>query len=452
MTRRWSNVTRGVSMIVILVGCATAVPADAQTVSIPPRSTVAYTVDLLDWWCPPCMENTACDGGCYLVYTGTAVLTPFAATAGPADAEPTWSPGATHIAYVSGTDIVVVDATGGPSVNITNTTSREWSPAWSPDGRRLAFASDRDGQPHVYVMNLDGSNVVRLAPQVGYSPTWSPDSSRIAFACVVETSNTDICAINSDGTGFARLTDHPAWDDDPAWSPDGAKIAFASNRYGTQFLPQLAVMNADGSGVSSLGGVQGRGPAWSSDGRRIAFTDVYRDMYVMKADGSEITLLAREADSPAWMPGSVLARFSTECSGLVCRFDASSSVGSVMDYRWDFGDTATASGQVVSHTFADGGTYTISLAVTNANRVTATDDLTLTLNRPPVASFTASCDGIECIFDASASSDSDGRVVDYNWNFGDGSGALSGGATITHTYRAAGTFAVILRRPRKNRR
>jgi hypothetical protein len=95
--------------------------------------------------------------------------------------------------------------------------------------------------------------------------------------------------------------------------------------------------------------------------------------------------------------------------------------------------------------FAEGGTHSISLAVTDANHVTATDELLLTLNRPPIASFAASCESVECIFDPSLSSDPDGRIVDYDWMFGDGSGQGGGGAAITHSYKAAGTFPVSLR-------
>ena len=205
-------------------------------------------------------------------------------------------------------------------------------------------------------------------------------------------------------------------------------------------------MNNDGSGVSSLGGKQGTAPVWSPDGRQVAFTSVdgWQDAYVMHADGSNAVLVGVSTGSPAWMPASTFATFSTDCRDLVCSFDGSWSMGAITDYRWQFGDTASASGRVVSHTFAEGGTYAISLVVTDANGVTANEQLALRLNRPPIASFTASCTGLACTFDASGSSDSDGVILNHTWNFGDGSEARSDGATMTHLFSGVGTFAVIL--------
>jgi PKD repeat protein len=118
-------------------------------------------------------------------------------------------------------------------------------------------------------------------------------------------------------------------------------------------------------------------------------------------------------------------------------------VGDVTGYAWDFGDGATASGRVVSHAFAEGGTYTVSLTATDATGATATEEVIFHLHRAPVASFTSSCNGLECIFYGRASSDTDGQVVLYTWDFGDGSAGNSSGIT-THTYSAPGTYTVTL--------
>ena len=324
------------------------------------------------------------------------------------------------------------------------------SPAWSPDGRRLAFVGDQDTETGIYILNLDGSGVVRIATAFGERPTWSPDSTRIAFGCMVETSNNDICIVHSDGTGFVRLTVDRSWDAEPAWSPEG-KIAFVTTRYGGL---HLALMNADGSGVSSLGRLEGRQPAWSSDGRHLAATGLGSGIFAMKADGSGVWAVTYDDDiqtshSPSWMPGSLFARFGTSCTGLICSFDATGSVGAVTNYTWDFGDNVVASDRVVSHAFAEGGTHTISLVVTDTNGATATEESVVTLNRPPISSFVASCSALQCTFDGRASSDDDGTLVNYLWVFGDGSAAEFGGGgdsgrMVTHVYPAAGTHRVAL--------
>lgn len=214
-------------MTIAALGCA-VVPAAAQIVRIPPRSTLAYTAHVLFLSCLPC-GGSGCDAWCIEYYqTLSVVVTPFGGTGGPADAEPTWSPDATHIAYVSSGDIVLANAAGIPYWYM-GTASNESSPAWSPDGRKLAFVSDRDGQPAVYVMNLDGTQVVRLAS--GGSPTWSPDSARVAFACVVETANTDIWwAMSRDMRGILETAPRHPVGSSVTRSPRVALIPFHSQR------------------------------------------------------------------------------------------------------------------------------------------------------------------------------------------------------------------------------
>jgi Tol biopolymer transport system component len=217
---------RSIWMGVIVITCVAVTPADAQVVPARMAFTAVYCH----------CAGDACAGWCS-VPNGGSVVTPFTETNGPYDFAPAWSPDATRIAFVSGNDIVVMDAGGSPLVNITNTAAAEGAPAWSPDGQRIAFASDREGQAELYYMNPDGSDVVRVTTHVGFRwsrPAWSPDSARIAFDCEVDPGNVDICVVNVDGTGFGRLTSHPGRDGGPAWSPDDAKIAFATTRYGTE--------------------------------------------------------------------------------------------------------------------------------------------------------------------------------------------------------------------------
>ncbi len=119
---------------------------------------------------------------------------------------------------------------------LTTSEANDRSPAWSPDGTRIAFAFNRDGRYYrsIYVMNADGSGVERLTNNSAHDvgPAWFPDGARIAFASDRDGNGSDIYVMDADGSGVKRLTNNSAYDWDPAWSPDGARIAFASDRDG----------------------------------------------------------------------------------------------------------------------------------------------------------------------------------------------------------------------------
>ncbi len=141
------------------------------------------------------------------------------------------------------------------------------------------------------------------------------------------------------------------------------------------------------------------------------------------------------------------AAFSVDCDFRECDFDAGGSFdpdGNIVSYSWNFGDGTNGSGENVTHTYDDIDTFTVTLTVTDNDGATDNDseDATTT-NAPPNASFTVDCDFRECTFDAGASSDSDGTIVSYSWNFGDGSPAGSG-ENVTHTYDDIGTYPVRL--------
>jgi len=234
-----------------------------------------------------------------------------------------WSPDGTRIAFKSERDgignaeIYVMSADGSGVSRLTNNPAFDGRPAWSPDGTKLAFQSGRDGNIEVYVMNADGSGVVRLTdnPAFDGEPAWSPDGTKIAFQSERDGQD-EIYVMNADGSGVTRITNNQAADADPAWSPDGLRIAFSSMRDGN---PQIYVMNADGSGVTRLSNNYDSDwhPAWSSDGSKIAFTknvfgcDDYdcwdfTSIYVMNADGSAMMQLLGTSTGldidPTWRP------------------------------------------------------------------------------------------------------------------------------------------------------
>ena len=172
------------------------------------------------------------------------------------DVDPSWSPDG-KIVFESNRDndfdIYTMNADGTGLLNLTNNTSDEFEPAWSPDGTKIAFESDPGtDDDEIFVMNSDGSGRTRLTFEgEEFDPTWSPDGTKIVFH-----SNRDddpfrhIYLMNADGTLQTRLTFN-AWDDySPAWSPDGTKIVFGSNRNGDN--SDVFAMNPDGSGQTPV--------------------------------------------------------------------------------------------------------------------------------------------------------------------------------------------------------
>lgn len=143
-------------------------------------------------------------------------------------------------------------------------------------------------------------------------------------------------------------------------------------------------------------------------------------------------------------PGVPTAAFTSSCSGLACTFDASTSTspnGAITGYSWTFGDGGTATGATPSHTYGADGTPTVSLTVTDAAGKTATQTQQLTVaNSAPTARFTVSCSARTCTVDGRSSSDPDGAVASYAWDFGDGSTGT--GATTSHGYAADGSYTI----------
>ncbi|HAY22277.1 MAG TPA: hypothetical protein DCY27_08940 [Desulfobacterales bacterium] len=227
------------------------------------------------------------------------------------DTSPTWAPDGRRLAFVSDRDgnreIYAMKADGSEQVNLTRHGAEDMTPAWSPDGENIAFASYRDGNWEIYVMKADGSNIRRLTRSAGadYSPTWSPDGKWIAFSSNRD-GNWEIYSMGIDGTGVKRLTNDEATDTTPAWSPDGNMIAFESSRDGDM---EIYLMGADGTGVRNLTNDRlsnDLSPAWGAGGLRILYhsnRDGGWDLLSVRLDGTgrtNLTLSSALEQNPVW--------------------------------------------------------------------------------------------------------------------------------------------------------
>ena len=228
----------------------------------------------------------------------------------------------------SGSGVLVTGMT-----NLTNNSRHGHSskPAWSPDGRFIAFSHNIVGHSTfaISVMGPDGDNRTRLfesrtqiLTDVGTDFHWSPDSRFIIFESMLDGSQRarDIYKLDLDGN-LTQLTLNPAEDGSPTWSPDGRFIAFYSRRAG-QGPSTIFRMDSDGSNVTSLYSGDAGSPIWSPDGRFIAFHDIDhsgegRQIRMMDPDGSNLTGFLIPADpyndyasgSSVWSPDSRFIAF-----------------------------------------------------------------------------------------------------------------------------------------------
>lgn len=223
--------------------------------------------------------------------------------------EPAYSPDGRLIAFAgrrgASFDLFVMNADGTGTRQLTSTRENDGQPAWSPDGERIVF--QRGDPAHLYVMTADGSSARRLtddtAPET--QPAWSPNGDWIAY--VRRTPGTEvreIWLVRPDGSKRRQLTALGAAVDAPAWSPDGRWIAFGSNDEDDRF--EVYVIGVDGTGLRRLTSSSEAAfePAWSPDGASIAFSQDGA-IAVLELATDEVRVLTDPEDndsSPDWNP------------------------------------------------------------------------------------------------------------------------------------------------------
>ncbi len=206
--------------------------------------------------------------------------------------------------------LVVTNKDGNPEIytlsaagewkNLTNNKAVDVFPAWSPDGKQIAFSSNRNGAFNIYLMNADGSGAALVTSEVAGSPascmcpSWSPDGDRIAYM-KREGAKSTLVAVDTDGD-HERIIAEDAWD--PAWSPGGDKIAFTSLRSGEGW--KLYTVEPDGGKLKMIVDMQNKAgyvyPAWSPDGKQLCFTSQvgeHYELHVCDKDGGNVAQLTK---------------------------------------------------------------------------------------------------------------------------------------------------------------
>jgi Tol biopolymer transport system component len=148
-------------------------------------------------------------------------------------------------------DIYAMNADGTGLTNLTSTDASEWFPSWSPDGQKIVFESDRDGDSEIYTMSADGSGVVQLTDNNNYdgSPRWSPDGTRIVFDTDRDGGDWDIYVMNADGSDQNPVTTNSSNDFSPAWSPDGKWLVYVSDVDGDN---EIVIVDVNGQNQERL--------------------------------------------------------------------------------------------------------------------------------------------------------------------------------------------------------
>jgi TolB protein len=248
---------------------------------------------------------------------------------------PTWSPNGSQIAFAATTCPSCAPAiykmgykTGAGRGPVTKLGAGS-DPSWSAKGKLAFIRRDAQGEADIQEQEQDGQGLRALSGQAkeGLHPAWSPNGGKLAFAQEVQgEEKTEISVLDVATGKVTRVTHTPMAAIEPSWSPDGSKLAFAVLQ--PDFTYAIDVVNVDGTGLRTV--VHGPGnavePAWSPDGTRLVFGSDrdsplgFHGLYVIKVDGSGLTKLTGgnwDDSHPSWSPDGTMIIFSRRPSQCV---------------------------------------------------------------------------------------------------------------------------------------
>ncbi|HEU4928121.1 MAG TPA: PKD domain-containing protein, partial [Vicinamibacterales bacterium] len=381
----------------------------------------------------------------------------------PNATSPAWSPDGVRVAYVSFDvgDVHIKDRSTGATAILPVALTYL---SWSPDGTRIAGSGTVADTLELFTAAADGSGLTRLTNGVGFTGAyaWSPSGATIAFARAVAGIQ-DLFVLNADGSNPQQLTSGAGFSGAFAWSPSGARIAFARAVAG---IKELFVMNADGSNPKQLtsGAAFSGNISWSPEGARIAF-NCGTTICTINADGTNLVPLTVTgiAYTPQFGPGGQIAFLTGGAQGyddlvvqdtngglrhlapgIVASSPRWSPDGSriafVKEAVW-YGGGCDADG---SPCIGPDATFVVNADGSNLGVAAYGNNPIWSTPQPgqPSATFTSVCTAQGCQFDSTGSFDSDGAIASYSWVFGDGTTAS--GPAPTHTYATGGLYDVAL--------
>jgi len=231
---------------------------------------------------------------------------------------PRWSPDASRIAFtcfapsggLTSAQICMYSLDAGKLVSFPRFRGTNITPAWSPDGTQIIFSSSMQGNPELYVSDINGGRPKRLTSANGasMSPSWNPKTGQTVAFVSDRAGTPQLYLMNSDGTSETKL-DLPdkGYVIDPAWAPNGQLLAFSWRRPNDNY--DIYIMDAATRQLVELTRDQGRNerPSWAPDGRHLVFESTRggtRQIWTMLADGSQPHQLTTTGhnESPNWSP------------------------------------------------------------------------------------------------------------------------------------------------------
>jgi Tol biopolymer transport system component len=248
------------------------------------------------------------------------------------DHEPVWSPDGSRIAYTAlqdgDSDIHLIQIMCPSPIqpcdtprNLTQHAGHEHDPVWSPDGTRIAFVSDRDHNPEIYVMDQNGDNLHNLStnPVIDDTPIWSPDGAQIVFRSDREDSQR-LYTVDASGGSVRQITQ--GFSRDVVFSPDGGRVAFTSG--GDVFIAPTDCLTLENCSAAAYNLTRSPyrdwSPSWSPDGAEILFQSnrsTKPEVYVLDSDCADLACAAQAWRLTAGLDSALLPSWSPDGAQIV---------------------------------------------------------------------------------------------------------------------------------------